>query len=572
MATSFEDLRRTVQSVVDKLASSENKESQFNARQCEFLAQKAYEIVPILDQFEYTLRKHDLHSFQMSWDPPNWIPAAMELQRVLKDAEVLIQECNCDRDQWLQVQIKRGNLKETFARIIYDLEWHTLLLCGLFVPESSAFHPNWETCDGNLRLNESFILSAAAGWDRETLRESLTSSHICDGEICRADLGEKCLAKQVLDKLDAEEQVSADPNNFRDLMRLFLWVKPEHLPKGKKLGDGGFAKVRETEWLGQKFAQKIFFDGTGHNRSFKKEIAAMAGLDHPNIMHAVCCSEDNRRLSIVMELMYKSLYDLLHQDCTSPLSIFQAIDLMLQISEGLRYLHSKNIAHRDLKSPNILVQFADPQPEIRSDGMVNITTNTLFVAKVADLGLAKVKNTSTVLGRQTADVGTTLWMAPETPHADAMGSPSDRFHPMKLDVYSFGIICYEILSREDPFQGVMRTQLRGYVQAGNRPQLPDEIPRRLDILINNCWDGNPLHRPDFAAICTELRFIKLGLLSGGLNIANNIGLDFNLKLGPIKMFVNSKTNSLGTRALGRQWWSTVLFWNNHKHKTNKAAV
>ncbi len=105
-------------------------------------------------------------------------------------------------------------------------------------------------------------------------------------------------------------------------------------------------------------------------------------------------------------------------------------------------------------------------------------------------------------------------MAPEAPRVDAMGSPSDRFHPRKLDVYSFGIICYEILSRENPFQGVMRTQLRAYVEAGNRPQLPDEIPRRLDILINKCWDGNPLHRPDFAAICTELRFIKLGLLSG----------------------------------------------------------
>jgi hypothetical protein len=515
MATSFEDLRRTVQSVVHKLASSENKESRFNARQCEFLEQKASEIVPILDHFEYTLRKHDLHSFQMSWDPPNWIPAAMELQRVLKDAEVLVQECNCDRDQWLQVEIKRGNLKETFARIIYDLEWHTLLLRGLFVPESSAFHPNWETCDGNLRLNESFILSAAAEWDRKTLRESLTSSHICDGEICRK--GEKCLAKQVLDKLDAEEQISGDPNNFRDLMRLFLWVKPEHLPKGKgkKLGKGGFAKVKETEWLGQKFAQKIFFDGSGYNRSFKKEIAAMAGLDHPNIIHAVCCSEDNRHLSIVTELMYKSLYDLLHQDCSSPLSIFQAIDLMLQISEGLRYLHSKNIAHRDLKSPNILVRFADPQPDIRSDGVVNITTNTSFVAKVADFGLAKVKNTSTVLGNQTADVGTTQWMAPEAPNGDAMGSPSDRFHPMKVDVYSFGIICYEILSREDPFRDVLRTRLRSYVQAGNRPQLPDEIPRRLDILINYCWNGNPLHRPDFATICTELRFIKLCLLSGG---------------------------------------------------------
>jgi hypothetical protein len=158
MATSFEDLRRTVQSVVHKLASSGNKESQFNARQCEFLAQKASEIVPVLDHFENTLRKHDLHNFQMSWNPPNWIPAAMQLQRVLKDAEVLIQECNCDRDQWLQVEIKRGNLKETFARIIYELEWHTLLLCGLFIPESSAFHPNWETSDG-LRLNESFILS-----------------------------------------------------------------------------------------------------------------------------------------------------------------------------------------------------------------------------------------------------------------------------------------------------------------------------------------------------------------------------------------------------------------------------
>jgi serine/threonine protein kinase len=359
-------------------------------------------------------------------------------------------------------------------------------------------------------LNESFILSAAAEWDRKTLRESLSSSHICDGEICTADLAD-CLTKQVLDKLDAEEQVSRDPNNFRDL------IKPEHLPKGKgkKLGEGSFAKVREIEWLGQKFAQKIFSHGTRYNKSFKEEIAAMAGLDHPNIIHAVCCSEDNRRLSIVMELMYKSLHQLLQQDCTSPLSIFQAIDLMLQISEGLRYLHGKNIAHRDLKSLNILVQFADPQPDIRSDGMVNVTTNTLFVAKVADFGLAKVKNTSTMLGNQTTDVGTTRWMAPEAPSRDAMGSPSDRFHPMKVDIYSFGIICYEILSREQPFDGLRGTQLRDYVKAGNRPQLPDEIPPRLDILIRDCWDGNPLHRPDFAAICTELRFIKRGLLSGG---------------------------------------------------------
>nr|PNR40724.1 hypothetical protein PHYPA_018127 [Physcomitrium patens] len=103
-------------------------------------------------------------------------------------------------------------------------------------------------------------------------------------------------------------------------------------------------------------------------------------------------------------------------------------------------------------------------------------------------------------------------MAPETPDSTSLdGAPSDRFHPKKLDVYSFAIVCYEILTGDEPFADVLKTEVLARVKAGLRPNLPDEIPGRLAVLIQECWNEDLLLRPDFAAICTELRFIK-GLL------------------------------------------------------------
>ena len=185
----------------------------------------------------------------------------------------------------------------------------------------------------------------------------------------------------------------------------------------------------------------------------------------------------------------------------SPFPLPAAIDLMLQIAEGMRYLHSRKMTHRDLKSANILVN------------PVGLSEEGFVFAKLADFGLAKTKNDFTRFSHLTLNVGTTRWMAPEIfkKHAELEHLP--EAFPMKADVYSFGIVCYEILSGKQPFEGEAQSTLYQKLTAPDplRPQLPTSCPGRLASLIRGCWVGDPRERPAFTDVCRELRYLK-GLL------------------------------------------------------------
>jgi serine/threonine protein kinase len=90
-------------------------------------------------------------------------------------------------------------------------------------------------------------------------------------------------------------------------------------------------------------------------------------------------------------------------------------------------------------------------------------------------------------------------------------------HPFKADVYSFALVCYEILTGKEPFEGEKMSDLyKRVVLEHARPELPKTCPRRLVSLIRRCWDRDPLSRPDFPEICKELRYMKGLLLTGTL--------------------------------------------------------
>ena len=510
-------IRSTVQSMVH-LASTDNtnKPLQINTRQCQLLANKASEILAELEEFLLTqdVSLDDLGKPHLMAD---WIPAAMELHRVLEDAKSLIQACCCG-DQWLEVTIDQGNLKETFAKILQDLEWHMSVLWSLLVTEGDVIE-RLPDCQGKLRISHYFSLQAAAKHDLASLRH-LLDSHVCDGKVCKSD----CLAIKLLEKLDAEGRGLVDRKNpLESNSPLFLWVKPTQLREGSRgqaeLGRGSFARVKETKWLGKTFAWKIFTAGKAFKTAFMQEVAVMAGLSHPHVVRVVCCSEDDHDIGIVMELMYKSLYDLLQDfrrrehpfppSASTPFSISQSVDLMLQIATGMRFIHGKGLAHRDLKSPNILIQM------IPTHMLTGNDISYSFIAKIADFGLTKMKNDSTAYGNQTLNLGTRKWMAPEVPRnveGTNTPAPSARFHPKKLDVYAFGIVCSEILSGQEPYGEAFPSHAD--VKAGVRPHFPSDTPDRLAALIRLCWGGNPRQRPDFSAICTQLRFIQALLLRG----------------------------------------------------------
>jgi serine/threonine protein kinase len=188
---------------------------------------------------------------------------------------------------------------------------------------------------------------------------------------------------------------------------------------------------------------------------------------------------------------------------------------MLQIAEGMKYLHSKGLVHRDLKTDNILIKCDSPGSE---SSMLDPVVKPLWIAKISDFGTTKVKMDSTAYANQTTNIGTTMFMAPEMYKVEHVDQELERFHPKKTDVYSFGLICFAVLIGEPtpfPVDELLKpTVFKDRVRKGKRPQLPHYCPSQLSDLIQQCWDGNPDKRPDFQEICTKLRHIKGLLLTG----------------------------------------------------------
>ncbi|CAM6064853.1 unnamed protein product [Sphagnum tenellum] len=221
-----------------------------------------------------------------------------------------------------------------------------------------------------------------------------------------------------------------------------------------------------------------------------------------------------------MELMDMSLHDMLldghHISC-----ILQAVDLMLQVAEGMKNLHNMGIVHRDLKPLNILVKkvqevSVDHHPDFKNSTSSPLSMNPVWIAKICDFGTSKVKNQSTAYPHATIQIGSTMYMAPELYELDPEDEIPERFHPMKTDVYSFGILCLAVVTgNPSRFQidGVDVTvkKFKASVRQGKRPNLPPDCPARLSGLIKRCWHADPRLRPSFPDICTELRYIK-GLL------------------------------------------------------------
>jgi serine/threonine protein kinase len=185
----------------------------------------------------------------------------------------------------------------------------------------------------------------------------------------------------------------------------------------------------------------------------------------------------------------------------------EAVDIMLQIGEGVNYLYTQKIVHKDLKSFNILVK------TVKESG-----SKVEYVhAKVADFGLSKKKESSIRYSAQTLNTGTSRWMAPEIINLNVGGQENTLGpkYPFKIDVYSFAMVCYEILTGYVPFheEGVERI-VKEKVVNGERPSLPQHCPPLLKALIEKCWIQEPEERPSFAMICSELKYLKYLLMTG----------------------------------------------------------
>ncbi|KAL6006968.1 Serine/threonine-protein kinase ht1 [Asimina triloba] len=205
-------------------------------------------------------------------------------------------------------------------------------------------------------------------------------------------------------------------------------------------------------------------------RQFTSEVALLFRLKHPNILTKppVFC--------IITEyLAGGSLRQFLHRQEPYSLSHDLVLKLALDIARGLHYLHSQGVLHRDLKSENLLL----------GDDMC---------VKVADFGISCLESQC---GSGRGITGTYRWMAPEM--------IKEKNHSRKVDVYSFGIVLWELLTALTPFHDMTPEQAAFAVSQKNaRPPLPANCPPAFSHLMNKCWSTNPDKRPQFEEIVSML--------------------------------------------------------------------
>ncbi|MCO5563114.1 hypothetical protein L7F22_016750 [Adiantum nelumboides] len=432
--------------------------------------------------------------------------------RVLREAMLEGERCmgDCttstsppfDHAWLLDKALKLGASSDVVHVHLHGFLWafSTLFVVGLHIT----------TQTDNLESDLTELTRALARiWACENAKEDLFSAcNFLTAIKCNEEGDTSCLAEFILQKLShAQNLESVAPN----VLPAYLWVDSQTLQRNPEvLGLGGYGKVHEAIWLRGRFAVKDFFY-VENNEVFGREAAIQARLRHPYVVSLVCCTKKPslHKCSLVMELMQQDLRVLMLErietGMSPPFSLDIAVDLMLQIAQGMEYLHSLHIMHRDLKSSNILVSF---RRKLCNNDKGD--TCALTHLKIADFGMSKAKYASSKY--TTKQVGATPWRAPEVFEInpeDETESFINSKYTKKADVYSFGLVCYEILTGNSPFEG---TNVRRRVLAGERPTLPSYCPQALSSYIESCWSAEPSKRPPFSQICRVLRYIKAFVL------------------------------------------------------------
>ncbi|EGR33833.1 protein kinase, putative, partial [Ichthyophthirius multifiliis] len=251
----------------------------------------------------------------------------------------------------------------------------------------------------------------------------------------------------------------------------------------KQINEGGYGIIYRAKWRECTVAVKKFkIDQINETiiRDFLSECHAMEALRHPNIVMFLGACTKPPNFCIILELCQRgSLWNLLQTPEIS-LSWEDKRKLALDTARGVHYLHqcTPPIIHRDLKSLNILLD-----ENLR--------------CKLADFGWTKA-----IDNYMSNKIGTYQWMAPEV--------ISSNSYTEKADVFSYGIILWEIASREPPYRNKSgQTVSIEVIQNDLRPSIPKKTPETLANLMKRCWDKEPQKRPSFKEIIKILELIIL---------------------------------------------------------------
>ncbi|VDD95015.1 unnamed protein product [Enterobius vermicularis] len=255
------------------------------------------------------------------------------------------------------------------------------------------------------------------------------------------------------------------------------WEIPRNqLQLKRKLGDGNFGEVWYGKWRGMvEVAIKTMKPGTMSPQDFLGEAQIMKQCDHPNLvkLYAVCTKEEP--FYIITEYMCNgSLLHYLRHEGHS-LTLQALVDMCAQIANGMMYLEERKLVHRDLAARNVLV---------------GEKISGVPVVKVADFGLARALMDEDIYEARTGARFPIKWTAPE---AATCGN-----FTVKSDVWSYGILLYEIVTRgQVPYPGMNNRDVIQQVENGYRMPQTRGCPDPIYAVMLKCWNRLPEDRPTF---------------------------------------------------------------------------
>ncbi|CAA3029227.1 serine threonine- kinase CTR1 [Olea europaea subsp. europaea] len=364
-----------------------------------------------------------------------------------------------------------GNLKDDLCR------QDVLGVASTGIPSDDCSRPGGDkniikqTYNEDIVVDSNAIVSLA---ERQPPRVICSDEQDCMKVKNRIPDHEKHQATVVPRYLNLEPSLAMD----------WLEISWDELHIKERIGAGSFGTVHRAEWHGSDVAVKVLTIQDFHDDQFKeflREVAIMKRVRHPNLVLFMGAVTKRPHLSIVTEYLPRgSLYRLIHKPAAGEiLDPRRRLRMALDVAKGINYLHHLNppILHWDLKSPNLLV-------------------DKNWTVKVCDFGLSRFKANTFISSKSVA--GTPEWMAPEF----LRGEPSNE----KSDIYSFGVIIWELVTMQQPWSGLSPAQVVGAVAFQNRRlAIPPNTSPVLISLMESCWADDPAQRPTIASIMETLK-------------------------------------------------------------------
>ncbi|CAG5895654.1 unnamed protein product [Menidia menidia] len=276
----------------------------------------------------------------------------------------------------------------------------------------------------------------------------------------------------------------------------------KHLRATRPVGSGGFGSVYKAEYLGETVALKKVKKSTKNQlasrQSFWAELNA-AHLRHKNIVRVIAATtcvpkeyeEENGIGTILMEFVGDMNLQQIIYGSPEPLGHERCLDFSTDIASGLKYLHSHDVVHLDIKPANVLVSSQD-------------------VCKIADFGcslkLDRDSEACAISPHLSHVCGTYTHRAPELLKGEGVSS--------KVDIFSFGITLWQLLTRDAPYSGDRQHILYAVVAHSLRPSLEQppvfrtELGRGAGALLARCWSAEPGRRPSAQELLLQLEQLR----------------------------------------------------------------